>query len=334
MKAVQCEKFGPPSELVVRDVPVPDMNSGEVLIRVETAAVNFPDLLVIRNQYQFKPPLPFAPGSECVGEIVRVGDEVENLKTGDRVIALCLVGAYQEYTTVEARKCIQLPSSIASSVAACLGVAYGTTIHALRDRANLTAGESLLVTGASGGVGLAAVEIGSAMGARVIAAASSEEKLELCREYGADDGLVYPAGSLQRDEQRQLSGRIKELTDGRGVDVIYDPVGGDYAEPCIRALNWNGRYLVIGFAAGSIPSIPMNLALLKGVSLVGVFWGEFLNREADANRTNFEQLFGWIEQGRINPHIEAEYALTEVPAALERLESRQVRGKIIINVAE
>ena len=332
MKALLCKQYGPPDCLVVEDVDPPLPGAGEILVDVMAAAVNYPDLLIIENKYQIKPDLPFSPGSELAGRVVCCGDGVDGFSPGDRVVGLCLYGAYREQAVVDAGRCIPLPDFIDYQVASTLGLAYGTTIHALQDRAGLKPGETLLVTGASGGVGLAAVEIGKAMGARVIAAASDQNKLDLCLSHGADDTILYPADGLDRAAQRAFSAEIKSKTKGSGADVVYDPVGGDYAEPTIRALAWNGRYLVIGFAAGGIPSIPMNLPLLKGASLVGVFWGEFVHRRADDNRKNFSRLFEYIQSGAIKPHIDTVYALSDTPRALQKLAARKVRGKLVIDM--
>lgn len=318
--------------MVVEDVEPGTPEAGEVLVDVAAASVNFPDLLIIENKYQIKPPLPFTPGSEFSGTVAALGPGVTDLAIGDRVIGLCLHGAYQQQMVISENRCIALPESIDFHCAATLSLAYGTTLHALQDRASMAAGETLLVLGASGGVGLAAVEIGKAMGARVIAAASSEEKLQLCRDHGADETLLYSPHGLDKAAQREFSQSIKALTNGQGADVVYDPIGGDYAEPAIRALNWKGRYLVIGFAAGGIPTIPLNLALLKGCSLVGVFWGEFVRREPQANRANFQALFEYFQQGHIQPHIDAVYPLERTADALKQLASRRSRGKLIIDL--
>src|SRR5213075_2071561 len=267
MKAVLCKQYGPPESLTIEELPSPKPGAGEVVVSVKAASVNFPDVLIIQNKYQFKPPLPFSPGSEMAGLIKEVGEGVKGYKPGDRVIAFTTYGAFAEEVKVEAARLVPMPEGMDFNSAAAFLLTYGTSDHALRDRGALKAGETLLVLGAAGGVGLAAIQIGKALGARVIACASSEEKLAVCRSHGADAGIDYVKEDLRE--------RIKALTDGRGVDVVYDAVGGPYTEPAFRSLAWRGRLLVVGFAAGEIPKLPLNLALLKGASVVGVFWGDF-----------------------------------------------------------
>jgi len=271
MKAVLCKQYGPPDTLTFEELPSPRAGAGEVVVAVKAASVNFPDVLIIQNKYQFKPPLPFSPGSELAGVVKEVGAGVTNVKAGDKVIAFTTYGAFAEEVKTEAGRPLPLPEGMDFASGAAFLLTYGTSDHALRDRGALKAGETLLVLGAAGGVGLAAIEIGKALGARVIACASSEEKLAVCRSHGADAGIDYANEDLRE--------RIKALTDGRGVDVVYDPVGGPYTEPAFRSLAWRGRLLVVGFAAGEIPKLPLNLALLKGASVVGVFWGDFARRE-------------------------------------------------------
>ncbi len=331
MKALVCNQYGPPENLVVNDIPSPTPSVGDVIIDVIGAAVNFPDLLVIENKYQIQPPLPFSPGSEVVGIISAIAEGVEHLKVGDRVIGLCLTGGFREQISISALACIKIPDDISFRNAATLGLAYGTTIYALKDRANIQPQDTLLVTGASGGVGLAAVQIGKAMGATVIAAASSNEKLNICKQHGATHLLKYAKQLDDKESQRNFSKQIKSFGTG-GVDVVYDPLGGNYAEPAIRTMNWNGRYLVVGFATGQIPSIPMNLPLLKGCSLSGVFWGEFVKRHPELNQANFEYLFELIRNKALTPHIASVYPLEQTPQALYQLQSRTSSGKILIAV--
>ena len=330
MKAVLCKEFGPPETLVVEDIATPTAGKGEVVLQVHAAAVNFPDVLIIENKYQFKPPLPFAPGGEVAGVVKEVGEGVKNLKVGDRVIGSCGHGGYVEELAIHEASCIPVPDEMDLETASALVLTYGTSHYALKDRAALKPGEKLLVMGAAGGVGLAAVELGKAMGAHVIAAASTQDKLDVCVEHGADATLLYPSGEMDRDAQRAFSEQIKELTGGQGADVIYDPVGGTYAEPALRAINWEGRYLVIGFASGPIPSIPLNLALLKSCQIVGVFWGAFTARDPKGNSENLGELMAMFKAGTIRPHISARYPLEQAADALNLMASRQVKGKVIL----
>ncbi|MBE8191475.1 MAG: NADPH:quinone oxidoreductase family protein [Alphaproteobacteria bacterium] len=332
MKAVLCKDYGPPESLVVEDVPSPSAEAGQVVLAVHAAAVNFPDVLIIENKYQFKPPLPFSPGGEVAGVVQEVGEGVSTLKVGDRVIGSCGNGGFVEELAIPATSCIPIPDAMDMETASALVLTYGTSYYGLKDRAVLKAGEKLLVMGAAGGVGLAAVELGKAAGAYVIAAASTAEKLALCKEHGADATLLYPADAMDKDAQRAFSAQIKDLTDGAGADVIYDPVGGTYAEPALRAINWEGRYLVIGFAAGDIPKIPLNLTLLKSCQIVGVFWGAFVARDPKANEQNLADLMALYKAGKIAPHISARYPLAEAGAALRYMSDRKVKGKVILNV--
>jgi NADPH2:quinone reductase len=325
MKAILCTHYGPPEELILAEVTTPIPKKGEVLIAVRACGVNFPDTLIIQGQYQFKPPLPFSPGSDVAGVITAVGQGVERWQVDDEVVTVLFHGGFAEAVIAPAAACFPKPPQMSFAQAASFMMAYGTSYYALKDRANLQPGETLLVLGASGGVGLTAVELGKIMGARVIAAASTAEKLELCREYGADEGINYT--------QEDLKERIKELTGGQGADVVYDPVGGSYSEPALRATAWNGRFLVVGFAAGDIPKIPLNLPLLKGCQITGVFWGSFTQREPEANAQNMRQLVKWFTEGKIKPHIHAVYPLAETAAALRELMDRQVRGKVVIETA-
>jgi NADPH2:quinone reductase len=322
MKAVLCKAWGPPEGLVVEEVAALEPGDGEVRIRVRAAGVNFPDVLIIQKKYQVQPELPFTPGSEAAGEVIAVGRGVSHVKPGDRVIAFSGVGAFAEELVAPAAKVVPMPAGMGFDVAAAFTLTYGTSWHALRDRAALKAGETLLVLGAAGGVGLSAVEIGKAIGARVIAAASTDEKLAVCREHGADATINYAKEDLRE--------AIRRETGGSGPDVIYDPVGGPYAEPAFRSIAWRGRYLVIGFASGPIPSLPLNLALLKGASLVGVFWGQFTQREPDANLAGMQELLGWLKAGKLRPHISATYRLDQVPQALLDMATRKVTGKVLV----
>ena len=322
MKAVLCKAFGPPEALVVEDIAVPEPGPGEVRIRVGACALNFFDTLIIQNRYQYKPDLPFSPSAELAGTIDAIGEGVEGIRAGDRVVAYSGWGAAREQVVVPAVRVVPLPDGLDFESAAGLLVTYGTTYHALKDRANLQAGETLAVLGASGGTGIAAVELGKVMGAKVIACASSAEKLEFCRKHGADEVVDYSA--------EPLKDRLKELTGGRGVAVVYDPVGGDYAEASIRATAWKGRYLVIGFAAGEIPRIPLNLALLKGMSICGVFWGQFVDLEGDAARANHMQLVEWAAEGKIAAPVDRRFPLDQAVEALQVIARRKARGKIVL----
>lgn len=296
--------------------------AGEVSIRVRAAGVNFPDVLIIQKKYQIQPLLPFSPGAEVSGDVIRVGAGVSRFKPGDKVISFCGVGGFAEEVTVPAAVTIPIPDGVPYPLAAVLSLAYGTSWHAIRDRAALQAGETLLVLGASGGVGLAAVEIGKAIGARVVAAASTDDKLAICKQHGADAVINY-----SREDLREA---IKRETRGDGPDVIFDPVGGKFAEAAFRSIRWRGRYLVVGFASGEIPALPLNLPLLKGASLVGVFWGEFARREAGQNIKGMAEMIGWMREGKIKPLISQCYPLADAPQALMDLAARKVVGKIVI----
>jgi len=330
MKAALCTHYGPPEELELRDVPGPVPGNGQVLVSVKSCGVNFPDVLLIQDKYQFKPPLPFAPGGEIAGVVKQAGDGVTALRPGDRVIASIGTGGFAEEALADAARCIPMPATLDFDVASCFFIAYGTSWHALKDRAVLKAGENLVVLGAAGGVGLAAVEIGHAMDARVIAGASSEDKVELAKRYGADDGFVYPAGRLSKEQQKAFSEDIKRLTRGNGADVLYDPVGSDYAEPGLRAMNWGGRYLVIGFAAGDIPRVPLNLTLLKGSSIVGVFWGASVARNPKKGLADLAQITRLIAEGTLKPHISAHMPLARAGEAIRLLMDRKAQGKVVV----
>src|ERR1700716_4510043 len=322
MKAVLCKQYGPPETLVVEDLPSPRAGPGEAVVSVKAASVNFPDVLMIQNKYQFRPPLPFSPGSELAGVVKEVGAGVSSVRPGDKVMAFTTYGAFAEEVKTDAARLLPIPDGMDFKSAAAFVLTYGTSDHALRDRGALQAGGTLLVLGAAGGVGLAAIEIGKALGARVIACASSEEKLAVCREHGAEGTINYATEDLRE--------RIKALTEGRGVDVVYDAVGGPYSEPAFRSLAWRGRLLVVGFAAGEIPKLPLNLALLKGASIVGAFCGDFSSREPKANLAALRELMGWLAPGRIKPDISGRYALADTPQALNDMAARKITGKIVI----
>ncbi|HWI39349.1 MAG TPA: NADPH:quinone oxidoreductase family protein [Burkholderiales bacterium] len=324
MKAVVCQQYGPPESLVYEELPSPKPGAGEVVISVKAASVNFPDVLIIQNKYQFKPPLPFSPGSELAGVVKEVGSGVTAFRPGDRVMAFTTYGAFAEEVKTEAARLLPLPEKMDFVTGAAFVLTYGTSDHALRDRAALKAGETLLVLGAAGGVGLAAIEIGKALGARVIACASSDDKLAVCREHGADEGINYASEDLRE--------RIKALTAGRGIDVVYDAVGGPYTEPAFRSLAWRGRLLVVGFAAGDIPKLPLNLALLKGASVVGVFWGDFARREPKAFAASMQQLGRWYAEGRLKPHVSRTLPLVQAAEAIKLLASRQAKGKVVVTM--
>lgn len=322
MKAVLCRQYGPPDTLVVEELPSPRPGAGEVVVSMKAASVNFPDVLVIQNKYQFKPPLPFSPGSELAGVVKEVGEGVRNVRAGDRVIAFTTYGAFAEEVKVEAGRLVPIPEGMDFVTASAFLLTYGTSDHALRDRGALRKGETLAVLGAAGGVGLAAVEIGKALGAQVIACASSADKLEVCREHGADALVNYGAEDLRS--------RIRELSAGHGADVVYDPVGGPYTEAALRATAWRGRLLVVGFAAGDIPRIPLNLPLLKGCAIVGVFWGDFARREPRAFAESIARLGSWYREGRLRPHVSQTFRLEQAAEALERMAARQVKGKVAL----
>ncbi|MES1928426.1 oxidoreductase zinc-binding protein [Salinisphaera dokdonensis CL-ES53] len=326
MRALLCKQFGPPETLVVEEMPTPEVGADQVLIDVQAAAVNFPDSLIIEDKYQLKPELPFSPGGELAGTVAAVGDNVKHLKAGDNVIAFTGYGAMAEQIATDANRVIPMPDGVDHVTASAFVMTYGTTFHALADRADLKSGETLLVLGASGGVGLAAIEIGKALGAHVIAAASSADKLAVCQEHGADETINYV--------EEDLKDAIKARTDGRGVDVVYDPVGGDMTEKALRGTAWRGRLLVIGFAAGTIPKPPLNLALLKGCSIVGVFWGSFTQREPGENQKQLKTLFSWLAEGRLRPHVSGTYSLENGGEAITMLASRKASGKLVIKPQE
>lgn len=322
MKAVLCKAYGPPETLVVENIPVVEPGAGEVRVRVGACALNFFDTLIIQNRYQFKPDLPFSPSAEFAGTVDAVGAGVDSVKPGDRVVGYSGWGAAREQVVVPQARLVPLPDSLDFESAAGLLVTYGTTMHALKDRGRLRPGETVAVLGASGGVGIAAVELGKVMGARVIACASSQEKLDFCRRHGADEGIDYATEPLKE--------RLKELTGGRGVDVVYDPVGGDFSEQALRATAWKGRFLVIGFAAGDIPRIPLNLALLKGLDICGVFWGQFVDLEPETARANHARIVQWAAEGKIAAPVDRSYRLDDTAEALGVIARREARGKIVL----
>ncbi len=332
MKALQCVELGMPDKLQINDVPDPEILPGHVLINNKAGSVNFPDVLMIQGLYQFQPELPFTPGGESSGIVEAISEDVKNLKVGDRVFAMTGLGAFAEKIVVPETAAVKIPDSMSFETAAALPMTYGTSLYALKQRADLKEGETLLVLGAAGGVGLATVELGKAMGAKVIAAASTEEKINLCKKHGADEAFIYPSGKLDRDQQKELSSKIKELTGGIGANVVYDPIGDSYSEPCIRATAWDGRYLVIGFAAGEIPKIPINLALLKGMKIVGVFWGAWVGMFPEENKKNFEELFKLHSDGKINPEVSDSFSLNDGAQAIAHLKDRKAKGKVIIKI--
>ena len=332
MKALQCVELGMPDKLQVNEISDPEVLPGHVLIDNKAASVNFPDVLMIQGLYQFQPELPFSPGGESAGIVSSVGEGVKNISVGDRVFAMTGLGAFAEKIVAPEHAVVKIPESMDFETAAALPMTYGTSLYALKQRAELKEGETLLVLGAAGGVGLATVELGKAMGAKVIAAASTQEKVDLCIQHGADEGFIYPTGKLDRDQQKELSSKIKELTGGIGANVVYDPVGDDYSEPCIRATAWDGRYLVIGFAAGEIPKIPINLALLKGMKIVGVFWGAWVGMFPEENKKNFQELFQLHSDGKINPEVSDSFSLDKGAQAIAHLKDRKAKGKVIIKI--
>ncbi len=328
MKAVLSKQPGLPNTLVMEELDSPVAGKGQVVLDVKAVGVNFPDFLIIQDKYQFKPERPFSPGGEVSGIVKSVGEGVTSLKPGDRVIGSCGWGGMREELVLDAHRCIPIPDSMPFDDAAAFIMTYGTSHYALKNRADPKPGESLLVLGAAGGVGLAAVELGKAMGLEVIAACSTQEKVDLCLKKGADKGLVYPTGDLDRAQQKELSNQIKEIGGG-GVDIVYDAVGGNYAEPCVRAMNWEGRFLVVGFPAG-IPSIPLNLTLLKSCDIRGIFWGAFVAQFPEENKKNVEELFRFYQEGKIKPHVSAKFSLDQAGDAIQHLADRKATGKIVI----
>ena len=322
MKAVLCKEYGMPETLVIEDVAPLRAGKGQVVVTVKACGVNFPDTLIIQGKYQFKPPMPFSPGSEVAGIVKEVGEGVTGISAGDHVIASTGWGGFAEEVVVNASKIIPMPAGLDFTIASAFVLTYGTAHHALKDRAQIQPGETLLVLGAAGGVGIAAIEIGKQMGARVIAAASSDEKLAVCRQHGASETINYTSEDLRE--------RIKQITGGQGIDVIFDPVGGSFSEPALRSMAWKGRFLVVGFAGGEIPRIPLNLTLLKGCSIVGVFWGAFTEREPQHNAQNLRELMDWLSRGILKPHISATYPLEQAADALYDMLNRKVLGKAVL----
>jgi NADPH2:quinone reductase len=324
MKAALCKSLDGPEAIVIEEIADPVAGPDEVVVRVRAAALNFLDTLITRGKYQFKPELPFSPAAEIAGVVETVGAGVSDLKPGQRVCGYIAWGGAREKAAVPAKLMIPIPDGVRDAAAAGISVIYGTAMHGLKDRAALKAGESVAVLGASGGAGLAAVEIAKLMGARVIAVASSAEKLAVCREHGADEVLNYAESDLKTG--------LRELTGGKGVDVVYDCVGGDHSEAALRSIAWGGRLLVIGFAAGAIPKIPLNLYLLKNAAAIGVFWGEMIMREPAQHRANMIEVLDWCAQGRLNPHVHATYPLARIGEAITALDKRQVTGKLIVEI--
>ena len=320
MRAVRCHSLTGPTALSLDEVAEPVAAAGQVLIDVKAAGVNFPDVLITYGKYQFKPAVPFSPGGEVAGVVVAIGSGVTHFAVGDRVAATMLYGGYAERVALPEMAVVKLPAAISFEIGAATLLTYATTLHALQDRAVLQPKETLLVLGAAGGVGIAAVELGRALGAKVIAAASTADKQAVCRAHGAAEAIGYDG----------LKDAVKKLTGGNGVDVVYDPVGGELSEPALRSVGWQGRYLVVGFAAGDIPKIPLNLVLLKGCAIVGVFWGSFAMREPAKNRAHCEQLFAWIAEGKLSPAIDAVIPFAEAATALGRIERRDVKGKLVL----
>ncbi len=331
MKALVSKNVGGPDSLVLEDLPNPQPGPGQAVVSVKACGVNYPDVLIIEDKYQFKPERPFSPGSEVSGLVKAVGEGVTNVKVGQRVLGSSGWGGMAEELALDAGRLTPIPDSMPFDEAAAFIMTYGTSYYALKDRGHLKVGETLLVLGAAGGVGLAAVELGKAMGARVIAAASSQGKVDLCLKHGADAGVVYPAGPFDKDGTKALAGLFKEACGEKGADVVYDAVGGDYAEAALRSTAWEGRFLVIGFPAG-IPKIPLNLALLKGCDIVGVFWGAAVARDPAGHRANVEALFGLHAVGKIKPYVSQRFPLAKAGEAIKHLSSRKALGKVVVTM--
>jgi NADPH2:quinone reductase len=327
MKALLCTRAATPDDLIVADLPDPVAEPGEAVVRIRAAALNFFDLLIIAGKYQYKPEFPFSPGAEFAGTVESLGLAADGFAVGDRVMGYVRHGAAREKLAIPISRLVKLPDGLEFERAAGLTVTYGTSYYALKDRAGLTGGETLVVLGASGGVGLAAVELGKRMGARVIACASSDEKLLFAREHGADEIVNYTSkpGMVLRNVLKMLGGE-------RGIDVVYDPIGGAYAEPALRSLGWGGRYLVVGFAAGEIPKLPLNLVLLKGCDVRGVFWGSWTEREPQAHRANMADIVRWCADGKLSAHVHASYPLTDAARALHDIARRKVLGKVVLTM--
>jgi NADPH2:quinone reductase len=322
MRALVCKEFAPYTQLAVEDVPEPPVEAGFVMVDVKAAGVNFPDILLVEGKYQMKPELPFVPGMEAAGVVSQLGEGVQGVKEGDRVIVATMLGAFAEKVPAHSSQLVPMPDSMSFEEGAALTTIYGTSYHALKDRAKLKEGETVLVLGAAGGVGIAAVQLAKAMGAKVIAAASNAEKLAFAKQNGADEVVNY--------SDEDLKARVKELTEGKGVDVVYDPVGGDLAEAALRASGWESRYLVVGFASGPIPKIPLNLALLNSRDILGVFWGAWVGRNPRANAQNIKELYDFYVAGKIKPQVSAAYALEDYANAFDDLLERRVKGKVVL----
>jgi NADPH2:quinone reductase len=331
MKAMLSRRVGGPETLTLEELPDPRPGDGQVLLAVKACGVNYPDLLIIEDRYQFKPERPFAPGGEVAGVVEAVGAGVKTFKPGDRVIGSSISGGMAEKLVLEADRCIAMPDAMPFDEASALVLTYGTTIYALKDRGQLKRGETLLVLGAAGGVGISAVELGKAYGARVIAAVSSPEKLSFAKQHGADDGIVYPQGPFDKAGAKALADLFKGACGEKGADVIYDPVGGDYSEAALRAIAWEGRFLVVGFPAG-IAKLPLNLTLLKSCQVVGVFWGAFTRRDPEGNAANIAELMRLYAEGKIKPVVSERYPLAKAGEAIKRLGERKAMGKIVVTM--
>jgi NADPH2:quinone reductase len=331
MKAVLSKSVGGPETLVLEELPSPQAGPGQVVLSVKACGVNYPDVLIIEDKYQFKPNRPFAPGGEVAGEVKAVGEGVTHLQVGQRVLASTGWGGMAEELALEAHRVTPIPDAMPFDEAAAFMMTYGTSWYGLKDRGHLKAGETLLVLGAAGGVGVAAVELGKAMGAQVTAAASTNDKVQFALEAGADNGLIYPSGKMDKAAQKELSGELKLASGRDGPDVVYDAVGGDYCEPALRAMDWNGRYLVVGFPAG-IPSLPLNLTLLKSVSVIGVFWGAAVMRDPAAHAANMGDLLRFWEEGKIRPRVSRTFPLERAHEAIQALGDRSVMGKVVVTV--
>jgi NADPH2:quinone reductase len=332
MKALLSKEVGGPDSLVLEDVASPEAKPGFAVVSVKAVGVNFPDVLIIEDKYQFKPARPFAPGGEIAGVVKSVGEGVTHLKPGDRVLGNTGWGGMAEELALEAARLVKIPDAMPFDEAAAFIMTYGTSYHALKDRADLQPGQSLLVLGAAGGVGLAAVELGKAMGARVIAAASSQEKVDLCLKHGADEGVIYGRGPFDKEASKQLGEQFKAASGPAGADVIYDAVGGGYAEPALRSIAWEGKYLVVGFAAGDIPKIPLNLALLKGCDIVGVFWGTWVAKNPAKHQQSVKELLELYAAGKIKPFVSERFPLEKAADAIKHLASRKAMGKVVVTV--
>jgi NADPH:quinone reductase len=333
VKALLSTAIGGPRTLQLTDLPTPVPGPGQAVVAVKACGVNFPDVLIIEDKYQTKVPRPFAPGAEIAGVVISTAADVTAVKPGDRVICMLIWGGMAEQIAVDATRLIKLPDQMPFDEAAAFVLTYGTSHHALKQRARLQPGDRLLVLGAAGGVGLAAVQLGKAMGAQVVAAASTQDKVDFCKRHGADEGITYERGPLDRDAQKMLTTRLKQVAGERGFDVIYDAVGGDYAEPALRSIAWQGRYLVIGFAAGDIPKMPLNLALLKSCDILGVYWGAWVDRNPQTHRQNVDELLSLYAQGKIKPYVSERFSLDKGGEAIEHLASRKALGKVVVTMA-